>query len=52
MMKTLHKTIEEVFERPFNGHPSRESEHDIEQIKLAILRLAKAIDNINHYGNY
>lgn len=45
-MKTLKKQIEEQFSRPFTGHPSREPEHDIEQMKQAILKLAQAIDNI------
>ena len=48
-MKTLKRQIEIMFDEDFHGHPSRESEHDIKQIKAAILRLAQAIDNINHY---
>jgi len=48
-MKTLHKQIEEMFYAEFYGHPSREDEHDIKQIKKAILRLAEAVDNIIEY---
>jgi len=50
-MKTLKKQIEDDFNLPFNGHPSRESEHDIKQIKSAILKLAMAIDNIHYFGS-
>ena len=42
-MKTLEKQIEINFNSPFGGHPSREPEHDIEQIKLAVLRLLKLL---------
>ena len=49
-MKTLKKQIKEKFDEPFIGHPSREDEFSIKDIKWAILKLAQAIDNINHYG--
>jgi len=48
-MKTLKKQIEDNFNKPFLGHPSRKEENDIEQIKAAIIRLAQAVDNINNY---
>jgi len=51
-MKTLKKQIENMFDEDFHGHPSREPEHDIDQIKRAILKLAQAIDNINEYAKF
>jgi len=51
-MKTLRKQIEENFDKSFLGHPSRKDEDDIKQIKLAIIKLAQAVDNINEYGNF
>jgi len=51
-MKTLQKQIEDNLNKPFLGHPSRQSEHDIGQIKLAILRLAQAIDTINEFAKF
>lgn len=51
-MKTLHKQIEEKFNKSFTGHPSREEQFAIEDVKWAILKLAQAIDNINEYGKF
>lgn len=48
-MKTFKKQIEEILNRKFSGHPSREDEHDIELLKEAVLKLAQAIDNIINY---
>ena len=45
-MKTLKKQIEEKFNTQFNGHPSREDEFAIKDLKWAILKLAKQIDNM------
>ena len=43
-MKTVKFEIQEIFSEKFTGHPSRESEHDIRQIKKAIMRLADMLD--------
>lgn len=48
-MKTLKRKIEDRFNTPFNGHPLKKEEHDIDEIKWAILELAQAIDNIIQY---
>ena len=51
-MKTLKKKIENLFEQDFHGHPSREDEHDIKQIKKAILLIAQRIDEINEFAMF
>jgi len=48
-MKTLKKQIKEKFDIPFDGHPSREDEFAIEDLKWAILKLAEHIDNMQRY---
>jgi len=48
-MKTLKFELQTIFAEQFTGHPSRKEEHDIKQIKEAILKLAQAIDNIHEY---
>ena len=48
-MKTLKFELQTIFAKQFTGHPSRKEEHDIKQIKEAILKLAQAIDNIHEY---
>ena len=50
-MKTLKEQVEETFNMEFFGLPDHQEQYDIEQIKLAIIRLAEAIDNINEYLN-
>ena len=49
--KTLKKTLLEMLDEDFNGHPSREDEHDIRQLKKAILILADAIDKHRLMGH-
>ena len=51
-MKTLKKKIEILFAKEFHGHPSREDEHDIEQIKKAILMIAQRIDEIDQFAKF
>lgn len=41
MPKYLYQEIEEILNEPFLGHPSRKEQHEIEQIKKAIIYLAK-----------
>ena len=41
MAKFFHEEIEDILNEPFNGHPSNRSAHDIEQIKKALVHLAK-----------
>ena len=48
-MKTLKKQIEEKFDDTFTGHPSREDEFAIDDIKWAILKLAQAVDSLIKY---
>ena len=51
-MKTLKEQIEERFNIPFDGHPSREDEYAIKDAKWAILKLAERIDHIQHGLSY
>jgi len=50
-MKTLHKQIEKKFNEQFTGHPSREEQFAIEDVKWAILKLAQAIDDLTPHPN-
>lgn len=49
IMKTQLQKVTEILNEEFYGHPSREDEHDIEQLKKAVQTLANEIDSINAY---
>ena len=49
-MKTIKKQVEDILNQEFLGHPSRESDADIDRLKQIVLILAQQIDNIIHYG--
>jgi len=50
-MKTLRKQIEdEFYTKGYSGNQSGKSAFEIRQLREAVLKLAKAIDNINEYG--
>ncbi|HUV00463.1 MAG TPA: hypothetical protein VMW32_05840 [Bacteroidales bacterium] len=44
MKEQLRTKIKEILDEEFSGHPSREDEHDIRQLKEAILEIAAFID--------
>lgn len=46
-MEKLERQIQDILDVEWTGHPSRKDEGDIEQLKQAVLELARAIDDIN-----
>jgi hypothetical protein len=48
-MKTLRKQIEEIFTASYSCDPRDIDYVDIMRLQKAVLKLARAIDNINNY---
>ena len=49
-MRTIRKKVEEILNKEFLGHPSREEQADIDKLKQIVLLLAQQIDIINFYN--
>jgi len=43
-MKTIKKQIEEIIDRPINGHPNRENQIKIKKLEDIVIKLAQQID--------
>jgi hypothetical protein len=51
-MKATVNQIGEILGKPFHGHPSRDVDADIKNIKKAIMILALKIDLLTDFGNH
>jgi len=45
-MKTVKKQVQEILDKEFTGHPSREDEDNIDKLRQIVLILAQQIDNL------